>query len=209
MKRISILALIIITMLTIGCSNKNKESIDNNGMYTEEVEKDEEIIEENYTVFNCLDNVYEKNQDITLYEKGEEVFNNLTNNIYETGKYMEVYYANDFIEKYLSGDQSVYNYLITLDDKYDVGYKEANNDEKDRLKESLQFLREQMYLNNEDPIYFRLSKVSYDGQVEGIKDSVILNMTGYISGDNINFLSLSKFTITIVQDKDKLLVNII
>ena len=40
MKRISILALIIITMLTIGCSNKNKESIDNNGMYTEEVEKD-------------------------------------------------------------------------------------------------------------------------------------------------------------------------
>ena len=66
-----------------------------------------------------------------------------------------------------------------------------------------------MYLGDEDPIYFKISKVSYEGQVDGIKDSIILNVGGYISADNINFLSLTKFTVTIVPEKDKLLINII
>ena len=66
-----------------------------------------------------------------------------------------------------------------------------------------------MYLSNDEPVYFRLSKVSYNGQADGIENSIVLDVSGHISADNINFLSLAKFTVTIVECKDKLLVNII
>ena len=200
--------MIIITILQVGCSNKDTETINSNEIRTEENNK-EDIVEENYTVFNSLGNVYEKNEDLTLREKGEEIFNSIIDIPYERGKFMEIDYANDFIEKYLSGDKSVYDYLIDIDDNYEIGYKKSTDDERNRLNESLQFLREQMYLGDEDPIYFKISKVSYEGQVDGIKDSIILNVGGYISADNINFLSLTKFTVTIVPEKDKLLINII
>lgn len=205
MKKAIILSMMIITILQVGCSNKGKESINSNVVITEE----DNIVEENYTLFNSLGNVYEKNEDLTLHENGEEIFNSIIDIPYERGKFMEIDYANDFIEKYLSGDKSIYDYLIDIDDKYEIGYNNANDEDINRLNESLQFLREQMYLGDEDPIYFKISKVSYDGQVEGIKDSIILNVSGYISADNINFLSLSKFTVTIVPEKDRLLVNII
>ena len=208
MKKAIILSMIILTMIQVGCSNKNDVNT-NNEQVIEEVNSDADTIEEDYTVFNSLDNTYEKNEDVTLYEYGEEVFNNVIDNPYERGKFMEVDYANDFIEKYLAGDERIYDYLITIDDKYEIGYRNSTDDEKNRLKESLQFLREQMYLNTEEPVYFKLSKVSYEGKVEGIENSIILNVTGNVSADNINFLSLSKFTITIVQNKDKLLVNIV
>lgn len=208
MKKTIILSMIIITILQVGCSNKDTETINSNEIRTEENNK-EDIVEENYTVFNSLGNVYEKNEDLTLREKGEEIFNSIIDIPYERGKFMEIDYANDFIEKYLSGDKSVYDYLIDIDDNYEIGYKKSTDDERNRLNESLQFLREQMYLGDEDPIYFKISKVSYEGQVDGIKDSIILNVGGYISADNINFLSLTKFTVTIVQEKDKLLINII
>ncbi len=208
MKKTIILSMIIITILQVGCSNKDTETINSNEIRTEENNK-EDIVEENYTVFNSLDNVYEKNKDLTLREKGEEIFNSIIDIPYERGKFMEIDYANDFIEKYLSGDKSVYDYLIDIDDNYEIGYKKSTDDERNRLNESLQFLREQMYLGDEDPIYFKISKVSYEGQVDGIKDSIILNVGGYISADNINFLSLTKFTVTIVPEKDKLLINII
>lgn len=208
MKKTIILSMIIITILQVGCSNKDTETINSNDIRTEENNK-EDIVEENYTVFNSLDNVYEKNKDLTLREKGEEIFNSIIDIPYERGKFMEIDYANDFIEKYLSGDKSVYDYLIDIDDNYEIGYKKSTDDKRNRLNESLQFLREQMYLGDEDPIYFKISKVSYEGQVDGIKDSIILNVGGYISADNINFLSLTKFTVTIVQEKDKLLINII
>lgn len=208
MKKTIILSMIIITILQVGCSNKDTETINSNEIRTEENNK-EDIVEENYTVFNSLGNVYEKNEDLTLREKGEEIFNIIIDIPYERGKFMEIDYANDFIEKYLSGDKSVYDYLIDIDDNYEIGYKKSTDDERNRLNESLQFLREQMYLGDEDPIYFKISKVSYEGQVDGIKDSIILNVGGYISADNINFLSLTKFTVTIVPEKDKLLINII
>lgn len=208
MKKTIILSMIIITILQVGCSNKDTETINSNDIRTEENNK-EDIVEENYTVFNSLGNVYEKNEDLTLREKGEEIFNSIIDIPYERGKFMEIDYANDFIEKYLSGDKSVYDYLIDIDDNYEIGYKKSTDDERNRLNESLQFLREQMYLGDEDPIYFKISKVSYEGQVDGIKDSIILNVGGYISADNINFLSLTKFTVTIVPEKDKLLINII
>ena len=208
MKKTIILSMIIITILQVGCSNKDTETINSNEIRTEENNK-EDIVEENYTVFNSLDNVYEKNKDLTLREKGEEIFNNIIDIPYERGKFMEIDYANDFIEKYLSGDKSVYDYLIDIDDNYEIGYKKSTDDERNRLNESLQFLREQMYLGDEDPIYFKISKVSYEGQVDGIKNSIILNVGGHISADNINFLSLTKFTVTIVPEKDKLLINII
>ncbi len=208
MKKTIILSMIIITILQVGCSNKDTETINSNEIRTEENNK-EDIVEENYTVFNSLDNVYEKNKDLTLREKGEEIFNSIIDIPYERGKFMEIDYANDFIEKYLSGDKSVYDYLIDIDDNYEIGYKKSTDDDRNRLNESLQFLREQMYLGDEDPIYFKISKVSYEGQVDGIKDSIILNVGGYISADNINFLSLTKFTVTIVPEKDKLLINII
>ena len=208
MKKTIILSMIIITILQVGCSNKDTETINSNEIRTEENNK-EDIVEENYTVFNSLDNVYEKNKDLTLREKGEEIFNSIIDIPYERGKFMEIDYANDFIEKYLSGDKSVYDYLIDIDDNYEIGYKKSTDDERNRLNESLQFLREQMYLGDEDPIYFKISKVSYEGQVDGIKDSIILNVGGYISADNIIFLSLTKFTVTIVPEKDKLLINII
>lgn len=208
MKKRIILSMIIITILQVGCSNKDTETINSNDIRTEENNK-EDIVEENYTVFNSLGNVYEKNEDLTLREKGEEIFNSIIDIPYERGKFMEIDYANDFIEKYLSGDKSVYDYLIDIDDNYEIGYKKSTDDKRNRLNESLQFLREQMYLGDEDPIYFKISKVSYEGQVDGIKDSIILNVGGYISADNINFLSLTKFTVTIVQEKDKLLINII
>ncbi|MBC5627540.1 hypothetical protein H8S20_01390 [Clostridium sp. NSJ-6] len=208
MKKTIILSMIIITILQVGCSNKDTETINSNEIRTEENNK-EDIVEENYTVFNSLGNVYEKNEDLTLREKGEEIFNSIIDIPYERGKFMEIDYANDFIEKYLSGDKSVYDYLIDIDDNYEIGYKKSTDDERNRLNESLQFLREQMYLGDEDPIYFKISKVSYEGQVDGIKDSIILNVGGYISADNINFLSLTKFTVTIVPEKDKLLINII
>lgn len=208
MKKTIILSMIIITILQVGCSNKDTETINSNEIRTEENNK-EDIVEENYTVFNSLDNVYEKNKDLILREKGEEIFNSIIDIPYERGKFMEIDYANDFIEKYLSGDKSVYDYLIDIDDNYEIGYKKSTDDERNRLNESLQFLREQMYLGDEDPIYFKISKVSYEGQVDGIKDSIILNVGGYISADNINFLSLTKFTVTIVPEKDKLLINII
>lgn len=208
MKKTIILSMIIITILQVGCSNKDTETINSNEIRTEENNK-EDIVEENYTVFNSLGNVYEKNEDLTLREKGEEIFNSIIDIPYERGKFMEIDYANDFIEKYLSGDKSIYDYLIDIDDNYEIGYKKSTDDERNRLNESLQFLREQMYLGDEDPIYFKISKVSYEGQVDGIKDSIILNVGGYISADNINFLSLTKFTVTIVQEKDKLLINII
>ena len=208
MKKTIILSMIIITILQVGCSNKDTETINSNEIRTEENNK-EDIVEENYTVFNSLGNIYEKNEDLTLREKGEEIFNSIIDIPYERGKFMEIDYANDFIEKYLSGDKSVYDYLIDIDDNYEIGYKKSTDDERNRLNESLQFLREQMYLGDEDPIYFKISKVSYEGQVDGIKDSIILNVGGYISADNINFLSLTKFTVTIVQEKDKLLINII
>ena len=208
MKKTIILSMIIITILQVGCSNKDTETINSNEIRTEENNK-EDIVEENYTVFNSLDNVYEKNKDLTLREKGEEIFNSIIDIPYERGKFMEIDYANDFIEKYLSGDKSVYDYLIDIDDNYEIGYKKSTDDDRNRLNESLQFLREQMYLGDEDPIYFKISKVSYEGQVDGIKDSIILNVGGYISADNINFLSLTKFTVAIVPEKDKLLINII
>lgn len=208
MKKTIILSMIIITILQVGCSNKDTETINSNEIRTEENNK-EDIVEENYTVFNSLGNVYEKNEDLTLREKGEEIFNSIIDIPYERGKFMEIDYANDFIEKYLSGDKSVYDYLIDIDDNYEIGYKKSTDDERNRVNESLQFLREQMYLGDEDPIYFKISKVSYEGQVDGIKDSIILNVGGYISADNINFLSLTKFTVTIVPEKDKLLINII
>ena len=208
MKKTIILSMIIITILQVVCSNKDTETINSNEIRTEGNNK-EDIVEENYTVFNSLDNVYEKNKDLTLREKGEEIFNSIIDIPYERGKFMEIDYANDFIEKYLSGDKSVYDYLIDIDDNYEIGYKKSTDDERNRLNESLQFLREQMYLGDEDPIYFKISKVSYEGQVDGIKDSIILNVGGYISADNINFLSLTKFTVTIVPEKDKLLINII
>lgn len=208
MKKTIILSMIIITILQVGCSNKDTETINSNEIRTEENNK-EDIVEENYTVFNSLGNVYEKNEDLTLREKGEEIFNSIIDISYERGKFMEIDYANDFIEKYLSGDKSVYDYLIDIDDNYEIGYKKSTDDERNRVNESLQFLREQMYLGDEDPIYFKISKVSYEGQVDGVKDSIILNVGGYISADNINFLSLTKFTVTIVPEKDKLLVNII
>ncbi len=208
MKKTIILSMIIITILQVGCSNKDTETINSNEIRTEE-NNQEDIVEENYTVFNSLGNVYEKNEDLTLHEKGEEIFNSIIDIPYERGKFMEIDYANDFIEKYLSGDKNVYDYLIEIDDNYEIGYKRSTDEERNRLDESLQFLREQMYLGNEDPIYFKISKVSYEGQVEEIKDSIVLNVGGYISADNINFLSLTKFTITIVPEKDKLLVNII
>lgn len=208
MKKTIILSMIIITILQVGCSNKDTETINSNEICTEENNK-EDIVEENYTVFNSLGNVYEKNEDLTLRGKGEEIFNSIIDIPYERGKFMEIDYANDFIEKYLSGDKSVYDYLIDIDDNYEIGYKKSTDDERNRLNESLQFLREQMYLGDEDPIYFKISKVSYEGQVNRIKDSIILNVGGYISADNINFLSLTKFTVTIVPEKDKLLINII
>lgn len=208
MKKTIILSMIIITILQVGCSNKDTETINSNEIRTEENNK-EDIVEENYTVFNSLGNVYEENEDLTLREKGEEIFNSIIDIPYERGKFMEIDYANDFIEKYLSGDKSVYDYLIDIDDNYEIGYKKSTDDERNRVNESLQFLREQMYLGDEDPIYFKISKVSYEGQVDGIKDSIILNVGGYISADNINFLSLTKFTVTIVPEKDKLLINII
>ena len=208
MKKTIILSMIIITILQVGCSNKDTETINSNEIRTEENNK-EDIVEENYTVFNSLGNVYEENEDLTLREKGEEIFNSIIDIPYERGKFMEIDYANDFIEKYLSGDKSVYDYLIDIDDNYEIGYKKSTDDERNRVNESLQFLREQMYLGDEDPIYFKISKVSYEGQVDGIKNSIILNVGGYISADNINFLSLTKFTVTIVPEKDKLLINII
>lgn len=208
MKKTIILSMIIITILQVGCSNKDIEAINSNEISIEENNK-EDIVEENYTVFNSLGNVYEKTEDLTLREKGEEIFNNIIDIPYERGKFMEIDYANDFIEKYLSGDKSVYDYLIDIDDNYEIGYKKSTDDERNRLNESLQFLREQMYLGDEDPIYFKISKVSYEGQVDGIKNSIILNVGGHISADNINFLSLTKFTVTIVPEKDKLLINII
>ncbi|SCJ53835.1 Uncharacterised protein [uncultured Clostridium sp.] len=208
MKKAIILSMIIITILQVGCSNKEKETINSNEIITEENNK-ENIVEENYTEFNSLGNVYEKNEELTLYEKGEEIFNNIMGLPYERGRFMEVDYANDFIEKYLSGDKSIYDYLIDIDNSYEIGYKKSTDEVRNRLNESLQFLREQMYLGDEDPIYFRISKVSYEGQVDVIKDSIVLNVGGYISADNINFLSLTKFTVTIVPEKDKLLVHII
>ena len=215
MKKKIVLGLIIVNIFTIGCSNKSIDKVDNiekQEVYTEVVDvvdTEEEKVEEVYTSFNLLDNVYEKNEDITLFEIGKEVFNNIGDNPYERNKFMEVDYANDIIEKYLSGYESIYNYLITIDHKSESGFKEATDDERNRLKESLQFLREQMYLSNDEPVYFRLSKVSYNGQADGIENSIVLDVSGHISADNINFLSLAKFTVTIVECKDKLLVNII
>ena len=212
MKKKMVLGLIIVNIFTIGCSNKSIDKVDNiekQEVYTEVVGTEEEKVEKVYTSFNLLDNVYEKNEDITLFEIGKEVFNNIGDNPYERNKFMEVDYANDIIEKYLSGDESIYNYLITIDDEGESGFKEATDGERNRLKESLQFLREQMYLSNDEPVYFRLSKVSYNGQADGIENSIVLDVSGHISVDNINFLSLAKFTVTIVEDRDKLLVNII
>ena len=212
MKKKMVLGLIIVNIFTIGCSNKSIDKVDNiekQEVYTEVVGTEEEKVEKVYTSFNLLDNVYEKNEDITLFEIGKEVFNNIGDNPYERNKFMEVDYANDIIEKYLSGDESIYNYLITIDDEGESGFKEATDDERNRLKESLQFLREQMYLSNDEPVYFRLSKVSYNGQADGIENSIVLDVSGHISVDNINFLSLAKFTVTLVEDRDKLLVNII
>ena len=76
MKKTIILSMIIITILQVGCSNKDTETINSNEIRTEENNK-EDIVEENYTVFNSLDNVYEKNKDLTLREKGEEIFNSI------------------------------------------------------------------------------------------------------------------------------------
>ncbi|MBM6861842.1 hypothetical protein H9X78_15470, partial [Clostridium saudiense] len=82
MKKAIILSIIIITILQVGCSNNGNEIINSNDISTEENKK-EDVVEENYTVFNSLDNVYEKNEDLTLYEEGEEVFNNVIDNPYE------------------------------------------------------------------------------------------------------------------------------
>lgn len=204
MKKIIIISMIMVTMLSIGCSD-NKEKIENNN----ESKVIEIIEEENYNTFNSLGSTYGRNEDIRLNDIGEEIFNSLGDTPYDRGKFMEVDYAYDFIQKYLSGDNSIYDYIITIDNDYEIGYVESSNEEKERLGQSLQFLREQMYLSSDEPIYFRLSKVTYEGQVDGIEDSITLNVNGHISADNINFLSLSKFTITIVPNKDKLLVNII
>lgn len=208
MKKIIILIMLIITILKVGCSKNDAENINSNEILIEE-NSEQDKAEENYVVFNSLNNFYEKNEDLKLYEKGEEVFNNIIDIPYERGKFMEVDYANDFIEKYLFGDENIYDYLINIDKNYEIGYKKSTNDEKNRLNESLQFLRKQMYLGEQEPIYFKISKVSYEGQVDGINDSIILNISGHISADNINFLSLIKFTVTILPEKDKLLINII
>lgn len=204
MKKVVMISMIVITMLSIGCSD-NKEKIENNN----ESKVIEIIEEDNYNTFNSLDSTYDRNEDVRLNANGEEIFNNLGDAPYARRKFMEVDYAYDFIQKYLAGDNSVYDYIITIDNNYEIGYVESSNEDKERLGQSLQFLREQMYLSDDEPIYFRLSKVTYEGQVDGINDSIILNINGHISPDNINFLSLSKFTITIVPEKDKLLVNII
>ena len=51
MKKTIILSMIIITILQVGCSNKDTETINSNEIRTEENNK-EDIVEENYTVFN-------------------------------------------------------------------------------------------------------------------------------------------------------------
>lgn len=205
MRKIIILSIIGVLIFSVGCSDsKDENSIEENNVNViEEIEEKHE-----YITFNSLGNIYSRNEDITIYSEGDEVFNEESDNPYANGRYMEVDFAKDLIERYLQGDESIFDYLVTIDDSSEEGFTSCTNDEKNVLKENLNFLREQMYLQDGDPVYFRLSKVNYEGSAKGIENSIVLKVTGHLSVDNSFFASLSQFTVTVIQKEDKLLANI-
>lgn len=214
MKKRIVIAFIISIILQVGCSNfqDSNNEINDEMMKVEEITGEETIDEktsEEYTSFTALDNIYTKGEDISKLNTGQELFNNIEGGNYIIEKYIEADFACDVIDEYLLGNGQVFNSLITLDETLEDGFIECTDEEKVRLNNGLISLRAQMGVNDDSPIYFRISKAIYEGKAEGIEKSAVIKVIGHLSSDNINFVSLSKFIVTIVYDKDKLLANIV
>lgn len=205
-----VITLMILTMIfTMGCSNsKNNIKEEGTGQVSQgenniEQQEEEKPVEE-FTTFEALNMSYEKNKSLSELAPGTEVFNNTKENVYVQGEYVEVDFANDLIMNYLSGNTDVSNCVVSIEENKQIS---LTQEDKNRLDESLTFLKEQMGVTSDSPIYFRLNSVVYEGGKEG--EPIVLNMKGHVSIDGSYFASLANYTVTIFTDGNKIYGHIV
>lgn len=205
MKRIIVL-LLLFTMvnLSTGCSNskKNHEEANKENNPIEVVKEEEVPI---ITSFQALGKTYNENKDISVFKDGDEIYN--ADVPYAVGEYKEVDFANDLITSYFSNDESIYNYLISETNIQGGELIFITEDEKNRLMDSLNSLKEQMSLVKEDVIYFKLSSVTCKTSKED--NAITIEVKGHISPYDGYYASLMSFMVTVYQKDDKLYANML
>ena len=197
MRKYFTLILIATIALTTGCSNGDKAD-NESGIVLEDATEKKEITE-----FNALGNVYKVGKDISSFEEGSDIFD-INTVPYVEGEYLEADFALDLVENYLGANYSIYDSLVSIEDGI---YKPISEEDKNRNIESLNYLQRQYWLEEDDKIYFKLSKITYLGPGE-VEDSVDLEVKGLISSNGEYFKSLMEYKITIIKEGNKILAQL-
>ena len=206
-KHLSLVLMLCICTTFVSCNNKNNVSEKSTSSLEQVETSDENLLVEDFSKFSFLDNTYEKNEDIRLLEEGTEIFNAKNGQDYIRGKYFEGDFAIDLVTKYLEGNMDIYNYLYS-EVEINNNVILMSNEEKQRLIESQQFLKEQMEIQEGQPIYFKLDKLIYNGQVNENNNELEFEVRGFISAYSDYFASISSFPVTVCIDKDRVYGNI-
>ena len=204
-RSILFLILVVFSIGLVSCNNNDNIEEDKKAPVEIPVDKEPEII----TEFEALNKTYIENNDISLLEKGIEIVNIKNEVPYIEGQYKEVDFAKDIITEYLKGNEAIYDNLVE-ENTDDAGKViKASDNSKNRLEDSLNFLKESMSIPAENPVYYKIDSVTYEGQKGNNENSTVLNIDGYISATDGYFISIANFVVIIYEENENLFAVII
>lgn len=197
MKRRLLLVVILSALFLCGCASGDEVDLNFIPSTKENVEE-----EKVYTSFKALGKSYNQNKDIKALSLQDEVYNRQNFNY---GEYKEADFAYDLVTAYLSGDASIYDYLISHDENGQA--VSISEESKERLAKALNSLKVQMGAEDENaPIYFYMSTIIYEGQEAG---AISLRVQGNISLVEGYYQSLADYTVTVYQVNDEFKAEIL
>ncbi len=205
MKKIVIVLLLATSILT-GCSKEeskiDKPIVDNN---VEENENVEDIVVE----YKGLNNIYTETKNINELDSNTELYNfRVEGSTYERQAYKEVDFAVDLINEYLNSNEVAYDALVMDYKDEDGKLIKADEYTINRSKESLSFLKETMGLQDSNKIYFKLSKITYNGKIDN-KYTTSIDIDGHISSWDGGYYQLINYKVVVYEEENNLYAIII
>ncbi len=204
---------LLVAFTLLSCSNtttKDKITVEN--------EKQEENISENEvakeeipktpTSFEALGKSYSSTKDLSIIEKGTNIYDDQSSIHYTPGEYKELDFANDLLYAYVNQDNSIYNYLVSYDSTNANGISSITEADKSKLEKDLTSLRSQMGLANGEEMVLRLDRVTYEGPSTKTNSGSTFKIRVAISRVGATIVPWNYFTVTVFEDGNKLFAHL-
>lgn len=183
----------------------DKNVVENPVTEDEAIKEDEPI---KITDFEALNKVYTSTKDISLINVGDDIYDDRQGISHVTGEYKEMDFVKDLLYLYLNEDQSVFDYLVSIDTNTEKGYTSITNEDKEKLIKDLNSLREQMELSPGEEMVVRLDKVTYEGPNSKTNTGSSFKIRAAVSRVGATVVPWNYFTVTVFEDGNKLYAHL-